>query len=326
MSLMIDVDGLELTAEDREVLSHPMVTGFILFARNVESVEQVAALIRSIRQLRPELLIAVDYEGGRVQRIRTGVTRIPAMRSLGQAERAEQLAEDAGLVVGAELAALDFDLPFAPVVDLDHGCSGVIGDRAFHRDPERVIALAGAYIRGLARSGLAATVKHFPGHGAVIPDSHVELPVDERPVADIESGDLRPFAALVRQGVPSVMTAHVVFTEVDDRPASFSPVWVRDWLRGRLGFTGCVVSDDLTMGGAAAMGGARRRVELAAAAGCDLLPLCNHRPSVIEALDAGGLDMPPGFESRLAALSRRRVEPDPTAVQAARERLMGVAD
>ncbi len=321
MSLMIDIEGFELTEEDRELLRHPSVTGFILFGRNVESVEQVAALTRAIRALRPELLIAVDYEGGRVQRIREGVTRIPTMRSVGLAADAEQLAEDTGLVVGAELAALGFDLPFAPVVDLDHGCSGVIGDRALHRDPPRVVALAGAYIRGLRRAGLSATVKHFPGHGAVIPDSHVELPVDERPMEQIESDDLQPFAQLIRLSVPSVMTAHVVYREVDERPASFSAHWVQHWLRGQLGFAGCVVSDDLTMGGAAAMGGPRRRVELAAEAGCDLLPLCNHRPSVIDVLEAGPLSMPQGFEARLQALHRITVSLDASQVQAARQRL-----
>lgn len=325
MSLMVDVAGLELDASDREVLAHPGVSGFIIFGRNVESPEQVADLIRQVRTTRADLLVAIDYEGGRVQRIRDGVTRIPPMRALGQHPQARQLAHDAGLVIGAELAALDVDVPFAPVVDLDYGCSSVIGDRAFDPEPARVAELAQAFIDGLKSAGLASTLKHFPGHGAVVPDSHLELPVDDRPVDAIVGRDLKPFEQLIRQGAPSVMTAHVVYTDVDSRPASFSPVWIKHWLRDRLGFTGCVISDDLTMEGAAAVGGPSERAVLAAAAGCDLLPMCNRRENVEQALAGPVISSPAGALERIARLRRRPTPVDPAVLAAARRRLESVS-
>ncbi|MEN8821065.1 MAG: beta-N-acetylhexosaminidase [Abyssibacter sp.] len=324
MSLMIDVAGLELDAADRELLAHPDVSGFILFGRNVDTVEQVAELVRQVRSIRRDLLVAIDYEGGRVQRIREGVTRIPAMRALGAQHQAVQLARDAGLVIGAELAALDIDVPFAPVVDLDYGCSSVIGDRAFHRDPAQVATLAQALIDGLASAGLAATLKHFPGHGAVVPDSHLELPVDERAPEEIVANDLQPFVRLIRQAVPSVMTAHVVYSAVDARPASFSAVWIQDWLRKRLGFSGCVISDDLTMAGAASVGSPLDRAHLAAEAGCDLLPMCNKRENVVQALDGATLPLATGWRSRIAALRRQPKAVPPAALSAARQRLEAV--
>ncbi|MEC9406224.1 MAG: beta-N-acetylhexosaminidase [Pseudomonadota bacterium] len=324
MSLMIDVAGLELDAADRELLAHPDVSGFILFGRNVDTVEQVAELVRQVRSVRRDLLVAIDYEGGRVQRIREGVTRIPAMRALGAQHQAVQLARDAGLVIGAELAALDIDVPFAPVVDLDYGCSSVIGDRAFHRDPAQVATLAQALIDGLASAGLAATLKHFPGHGAVVPDSHLELPVDERAPEEIVANDLQPFVRLIRQAVPSVMTAHVVYSAVDARPASFSAVWIQDWLRKRLGFSGCVISDDLTMAGAASVGSPLDRAHLAAEAGCDLLPMCNKRENVVQALDGATLPLATGWRSRIAALRRQPKAVPPAALSAARQRLEAV--
>lgn len=324
MSLMIDVAGLELDAADRELLAHPDVSGFILFGRNVDTVEQVAELVRQVRSIRRDLLVAIDYEGGRVQRIREGVTRIPAMWALGAQHQAVQLARDAGLVIGAELAALDIDVPFAPVVDLDYGCSSVIGDRAFHRDPAQVATLAQALIDGLASAGLAATLKHFPGHGAVVPDSHLELPVDERAPEEIVANDLQPFVRLIRQAVPSVMTAHVVYSAVDARPASFSAVWIQDWLRKRLGFSGCVISDDLTMAGAASVGSPLDRAHLAAEAGCDLLPMCNKRENVVQALDGATLPLATGWRSRIAALRRQPKAVPPAALSAARQRLEAV--
>lgn len=324
MSLMIDVAGLELDAADRELLAHPDVSGFILFGRNVDTVEQVAELVRQVRSVRRDLLVAIDYEGGRVQRIREGVTRIPAMRVLGAQHQAVQLARDAGLVIGAELAALDIDVPFAPVVDLDYGCSSVIGDRAFHRDPAQVATLAQVLIDGLASAGLAATLKHFPGHGAVVPDSHLELPVDERASEEIVANDLQPFVRLIRQAVPSVMTAHVVYSAVDARPASFSAVWIQDWLRKRLGFSGCVISDDLTMAGAASVGSPLDRAHLAAESGCDLLPMCNKRENVVQALDGATLPLAAGWRSRIAALRRQPKAVSPAALSAARQRLEAV--
>ena len=300
--------------------------GAILFGRNVEAPAQVAELAYDLGALAQELppWVGVDQEGGRVQRIREGVTRIPAMRVLGAQHQAVQLARDAGLVIGAELAALDIDVPFAPVVDLDYGCSSVIGDRAFHRDPAQVATLAQALIDGLASAGLAATLKHFPGHGAVVPDSHLELPVDERASEEIVANDLQPFVRLIRQAVPSVMTAHVVYSAVDARPASFSAVWIQDWLRKRLGFSGCVISDDLTMAGAASVGSPLDRAHLAAEAGCDLLPMCNKRENVVQALDGATLPLATGWRSRIAALRRQPKAVPPAALSAARQRLEAV--
>jgi beta-N-acetylhexosaminidase len=292
--LMADVAGLELTAEDREILRHPLVGGVILFARNYHNNAQLRALTDELQALRgpraPRLLVAVDHEGGRVQRFRDGFTRIPAMRWIGQLHAEDR---DKGLhwaraqaqILGNELAAHGIDLCFAPVLDLDHGVSAVIGDRAFAAEPAAVIALARAFCEGLASAGMAATGKHFPGHGAVAADSHLELPVDDRPLKKIEQTDLKPFAALVRAGIPSVMMAHVRYTAVDATPASLSKKWIQAYLRRKLGFRGAVFCDDLSMGGAAVIGSYADRARLALAAGCDMLPVCNDRPAVVALLD-----------------------------------------
>lgn len=288
--VMMDVAGLELTAEDRELLAHPLVGGLILFSRNYENPQQLQALMRAIRAERQPLLIAVDYEGGRVQRFREGMTGIPAMRRLGELfdkepQQARLLATDSGWLIGAELRTFDIDLSFAPVLDLDGGMSEVIGDRAFHHDPAVVISLASAFISGMQAAGMAATGKHYPGHGQVAPDSHQELPVDERDYGAM-AADLAPFQALIEAGLPSVMMAHILYPAVDNMPASLSRHWIEQRLRKELGFTGVVFSDDMSMGGAAAFGGYAERCALALEAGCDMLPVCNNREGLVEVLDA----------------------------------------
>ncbi len=291
--LMVDVAGKTLTPEDCEILRHPLVGGVILFTRNFENAVQVQALVGAIRALRqPQLLVAVDYEGGRVQRFRNqGFTVLPPARAFGrlyerEAELAKNLAHVCGWMIGSELRAVGVDLCFAPVLDLAAGVSAVIGDRAFHADPAVVTELGSAFMHGLRDAGMAATGKHFPGHGRVVEDSHEALPVDERPLAVIRGEDMVPFQELIRQGLPSVMMAHIRFPQADALPASLSQFWIREELRGRLGFTGTVFCDDLSMGGAAAMGSYPERARLALDAGCDMLPVCNNRAAVIELLDA----------------------------------------
>lgn len=288
---MIDVQGKSLTEEDRELLAHPLVGGVILFTRNFESVEQLEALVASIRAARqPPLLVTVDHEGGRVQRFRKGFTVLPPMRTIGReydldAQTGRQLARQCGWIMAAELRAVGIDMSFAPCVDLDYGVSSVIGDRAFHRDPRVVAELAIAFMGGMREAGMAATAKHFPGHGAVAPDSHVAMPVDRRPLVDLDD-DLYPYRRLIDNGLASVMAAHVVFSDVDGLPAGFSPRWIRDELRGRLGFDGAVFTDDLSMAGAGVVGDMVERSKAALAAGCDVLSLCNNRQGVLQVIDS----------------------------------------
>jgi beta-N-acetylhexosaminidase len=287
--VMADIAGTTLTAEDREVLSHPLVGGVILFARNYSDVAQVKALCAELRALkRPRLLIAVDHEGGRVQRFRVGFTRVPAMRTLGRLydeDRRKALSEARrwGRVIGDELAACGIDLCFAPVLDRDTGRSEVIGDRAFAADTGAIVALARAFTRGLAAAGLAATGKHFPGHGAVAADSHHELPIDRRPYEELVATELAPFAALAGE-LPSMMLAHVRYSAVDATPASLSRVWIQDVLRARLKYDGALFCDDLSMGGAAGAGTMAERARQALDAGCDMVLVCNDRPGLKDLL------------------------------------------
>jgi len=288
---MLDVDGLALTVEERERLRHPSAGGVILFARNFESPSQLRALTSEIRVLRrPELLIAVDHEGGRVQRFQQGFTRIPPMRSLGErwetdAAQGKVLAEAMGYVIAAELRSHGIDFSFAPVLDVDFGSSSVIGDRAFSDKPAAIAALAGAFVAGLTAGGAASVGKHFPGHGYVKADSHVDVPVDERSLAEIDAADLQPYRGLIARGLAGVMPAHVIYPAVDSRPAGFSSVWLKDILRGRLAFDGMIFSDDLSMEGASAAGGPKERALAALEAGCDMVLLCNAPEAAVALLD-----------------------------------------
>jgi beta-N-acetylhexosaminidase len=279
--VMLGVEGLSLTDADRRRLSHPNVGGVILFARNFDSSAQLRRLTGEIRALRPALVTGVDHEGGRVQRFRRdGFTTLPAMRSFGEhwesdPPAANEAAFECGATIGRELRAHGVDFSFTPVLDLDYGASAVIGDRSFHADPVTVAALGGALVSGLASEGVAAVGKHFPGHGFVAADSHVDTPVDRRRLDDILRGDVIPFAALIQQGLAAIMPAHVVYPAVDARPAGFSPVWIGDVLRGRFGFDGLVFSDDLEMVGARSAGDIVARADAALAAGCDVVLVCN---------------------------------------------------
>ena len=309
---MMDLAGSGIAPEEREMLLHPLVGGVILFTRNYEDPDQLERLVVELHALRdPHLIVAVDHEGGQVQRFRKGFTRLPPVALLGQLydeapAHAEDMAEVSGWLMAIELRVLGVDMSFAPVADLGRGVSGVIGDRAFHRDPEVVAALAHAYQRGMRMAGMAATAKHFPGHGGVKADSHLELPRDGRKSADIELADLVPFERLIHQGVEAVMTAHVVFPEVDALPVTFSRVWIRDWLRGRLGFEGVVFGDDLSMQGAAALGGYADRTRAALEAGCDMTPVCNHPEGVAEILDDIGGYADPASRLRLVRMHGRQ--------------------
>jgi beta-N-acetylhexosaminidase len=309
--LMIDVAGTDLTLEDRDLLAHPLVGGCILFTRNFASIEQLEALVASIRAVRvPSLLVAVDHEGGRVQRFRKDFTVLPPMRTIGReydidAAAGRQLARQAGWLLAAELLAVGIDISFAPVVDLDYGVSSVIGDRAFHRDPRAVAELSIAFANGMRDAGMTATAKHFPGHGAVVPDSHVAMPIDRRPLADMED-DIYPYRRLIDNGLASIMAAHVVFAEVDPLPAGFSRKWLQDELRGRLGFDGAIFSDDLSMAGAGVVGDMPERVRAALKAGCDIVPVCNNRQGVLQVIESLQGTGDPLSHIRLARLHGRQ--------------------
>ena len=278
---MADVVGLRLEDADRRRLSHPLVGGVILFARNFESPGQVKALTAEIRGLRtPELLICVDHEGGRVQRFRQGFTAIPPMRKLGllwdsDRSAAVRAAESTGHAIGVELGAHGVDFSFTPVLDLDYGASSVIGDRSFHASPEAVGALGAALVRGLHSTGMGAVGKHFPGHGYASADSHVAIPADDRPLEEIIATDVAPYRPAIAAGLAGIMPAHVIYTAVDPSPAGFSRFWLKDVLRAQLGFDGVVFSDDLSMEGASAAGGMVERALAALDAGCDVVLVCN---------------------------------------------------
>jgi beta-N-acetylhexosaminidase len=318
--LMVDIAGRELTPEDREVLGHPLVGSVILFTRNYADQQQLAALVAAIRAVRsPPLLVAVDHEGGRVQRFRSGFSVLPPMRRTGQehdldARQGVAMARALNWLMAAELRAVGIDFSFAPCVDLDYGVSEIIGDRAFHSDPQIVAKLAMAAMTGMREAGMAATAKHFPGHGAVVADSHLALPVDRRELADL-AGDMLPYRRLIPNELAGVMMAHVLFPAVDDVPASFSRRWVSQILRGEFDFRGVVFADDLTMEGASAVGGIIERAERALEAGCDVLPVCNRRESVVALLD--GLRSVPGPASQARIrLMRGREAPDRETLQA----------
>jgi beta-N-acetylhexosaminidase len=317
--VMLDLCGTELSAEEAELLRHPRVGGVILFSRNYESPQQLTALTAAIHAVRqPPLLIAVDHEGGRVQRFRDGFTRIPAMRSLGeiwdhQPQRARKLAHQVGYVLAAELRACGVDFSFTPVLDLDYSGSKVIGNRAFHRDPQAVAELAHHLMLGLKEAGMPCVGKHFPGHGFVAADSHLEIPVDDRGFADIDLEDLIPFKQMTDFGMTAVMPAHVIYPKVDDKPAGFSQIWIKQILRQELGFDGVVFSDDLSMEAASVAGGVVARAQAALHAGCDMVLVCN-RPDSARELLAGLQWALPAVS--VARLTRMHGKPNPpTLVQ-----------
>jgi beta-N-acetylhexosaminidase len=308
--LMVDVAGPELTRADREILGHPLIGSVILFTRNYADPAQLAQLVEDIHAVRsPPLLVAVDHEGGRVQRFRAGFSSLPALRQIGHiydldADQGLETARRLGWLMAAELLAVGVDFSFAPCVDLDYGVSEVIGDRALHRRAESVSRLAVAYMHGMRDAGMAATAKHFPGHGAVVADSHLALPVDRRELADLRE-DLMPYRRLIDNGLPGVMVAHVLFPAVDALPASFSPRWVTGVLRGELGFNGAVFADDLSMAGAASVGDIVARAGQALSAGCDVLPVCNDRASLLRLLDGLRIEVDPASRLRLVRMRGR---------------------
>ena len=293
--VVLDIAGLTLTKDDRRRLQHPLTGGLILFARNWQDRRQLTELTSEIKTVRPDVLICVDHEGGRVQRFRTdGFTHLPPMRALGElwmrdALTATDAATATGHVLGAELRACGVDLSFTPVLDLDHGGSSVIGDRAFHRDPRVTTMLAKSLMHGLLLAGMHHCGKHFPGHGFVKADSHVDVPLDKRTLKAILADDARPYEWL-STSLSSVMPAHVVYPKVDAQPAGFSPRWLKDILRLQLGFTGAIFSDDLSMEGARRIGAAEVTYAEAAAvalnAGCDMVLLCNQSVDGGAAVDA----------------------------------------
>lgn len=322
--LMIDLIGTEVSADEQELLRHPLVGGVILFTRNYTDPQQLSALVSAVHAARtPPLIVAVDQEGGRVQRFRPGFSLLPPMRRIGHefdldARAGVALARSLGWLMAAELRAHAVDISFAPCVDLDHGI-GIIGDRSFHASPDAVSQLAHGWTQGMRSAGMAATAKHFPGHGAVVADSHLTLPVDRRSWEDL-APDLIPYRRLIPNGLPGIMVAHVLFPQVDSTPASLSARWIRDVLRGELRFQGVVFSDDLSMGGAAAAyGDVVTRARQALLAGCDMLPVCNNRASVIELLDKLDAGPQPASSLRLVRLHGRGEAPARAQLEASPE-------
>jgi beta-N-acetylhexosaminidase len=310
--VMLDLEGTTLTQEERQLLRHPAVGGVILFSRNYSSPEQLTALCNEIHAQRtPHLLIAVDHEGGRVQRFREGFTHLPPAAFYGEAfaqsqSRGLKLAELGGWLMSSELRSCGVDFSFAPVLDLGHPISKVIGDRAFSTDPEVVYRLAHAWMSGSHNAGMAVVGKHFPGHGGVEGDSHTELPVDERRFEDIEIEDLRPFEQMIHSGMEAVMPAHVIYSRIDRDLAGFSRFWLQNILRERLGFQGIIFSDDLNMAAADAAGSYAKRAEAALSAGCDMVLVCNNRPAALEVVERLKEYDDPATHVRLVRLHGRK--------------------
>ena len=308
--VILDLLDKSLSQEERELVCHPAVGGVILFTRNYDSPSQLMELIRELRSYAPELLLTVDHEGGRVQRFRHGFTVLPPMAAIGESAKLEQASansKELGWLMASELLAYDIDLSFAPVLDLDNDRSTIIGNRAFADDPQQAIALAGSFIKGMHEAGMAATGKHFPGHGGVRGDSHLELPVDERPYEQLLQHDLRTFNALASQ-LDGMMPAHIVFPAVDSLPVGYSSKWLQEELRQKLNFQGVIFSDDLSMEGAA-NGPYWQRAQSALYAGCDSVLVCNDRAGaieVVEFVEASRAELALDTKVSLASMRRRK--------------------
>jgi beta-N-acetylhexosaminidase len=289
--LLFDLDGTTLSSEDKELIQHSNTAGIVLFARNFHSFDQLAGLISDIRNHCQEksFLITVDHEGGRVQRFHEAFTTLPAVGTLADIatdyDQLFHLCHEFGWLMASEVRAAGIDISFAPVADVDIGISTVIGKRSFGSEPGLVTGAVSAYIDGMREAGMAATIKHFPGHGGVRADSHLSSPIDLRNLEQLQGSELGVFETLIHKGVAAVMPAHVVYQAIDSNPASFSRYWLIHYLRNKLAFEGCIFSDDLTMQAARAMGSATDRAKLALNAGCDVILCCNDRASVIEILD-----------------------------------------
>lgn len=328
--VMVDLHGPELLPEERDLLRHPAVGGVIMFSRNYQSPGQMQALANQIHGIRqPPLLLAVDQEGGRVQRFRDEFVRLPPSGQFGiiyqqDRRRALQLAELAGWLMASEVLSVGVDLSFAPVLDLDRGISTVIGDRAFHRNPEAVTELALSWQRGMHAAGMATTGKHYPGHGGVLADSHKMLPTDERTLADMEQADMIPFERLLHNNLNAIMVAHILYPEVDQQPAGFSRRWLTDILRNRLGFQGAIFSDDLSMGGAEWAGDYPQRARLALDAGCDMVLVCNQPAAAVEVVESLESYTNPSSSLRLARMHATSF-PDREELLASRQWHLSVA-
>lgn len=306
--VMLDVQSTSLSQEDKELLQHPLVGGLILFTRNYQSPEQVSELCRAVRlAAKKPILIAVDHEGGRVQRFRDQFSPIPAMGRLWEmsGERlvlAKELAKQSAILMALEVQSVGIDISFAPVLDIN-GISDVIGDRAFHSNPDIVTELADAFVSGLHHVGMKSTGKHFPGHGSVKADSHIDLPIDNRSKAEVFQQDILPFKQLInRNKIDALMPAHVIFPDVDSNAVGFSRHWLQSILRQKLKFTGVIFSDDLSMQGAASAGGYIERAEAAQQAGCDMLLLCNNREGCIEVLEQANIEIKVEAQQRMTSL------------------------
>ena len=309
--IMLDLKGTEMLAEERELLRHPLVGGVILFTRNYESPEQIIKLVSDIHAVRsPHLLVGVDHEGGRVQRFRDGFTLLPSVSLLAShydqdREAALTLAEQFGWLMAVELRSVGVDFSFAPVLDLDRGISDVMVDRTFHSNPDAVGHLAFAFVTGMQKAGMVAVGKHFPGHGAVKADSHIDFPVDNRDLDSIQAEDIQPFAHLIKNGLAGIMPAHVIYPQVDSQPAGYSSFWIREVLRGQLGFQGVVFSDDLSMKAASVAGDVVDRANAAIRAGCDMALVCNDPDAAVSVLDGLAEHNDPVAHIRLARMHGR---------------------